>query len=202
MGRVRFHAIRVNPRWLLLAVALAAGLALAIVSAGFVHRTEPGSVWQPPQAGMPPPRLALPDTAGRTHSLEEHEGKPVVLYFWTSFCPYCREGLPAMERIYRELGPPSGDLVVLAINVGEEPEVVRQAAQALGFSFPALLDTSGEAARKYFVRAVPALFFIARDGILQSKLVGVPSPAAVEGQLRQLLLRETARPTAVTLHQP
>ena len=47
----------------------------------------------------PAPDFTLPDPAGNRKSLKDYRGKVVMLAFWASWCPYCREELPQMERL-------------------------------------------------------------------------------------------------------
>jgi hypothetical protein len=78
-----------------------------------------------------------------------------------------------MERLLRELGPQG--LSVVLVNLGEDPQTVRQAARARGYRAPVLLDRTGEVGNLYGVNATPTTFVIGRDGRVLGRAIG-PRP--------------------------
>jgi peroxiredoxin len=78
-----------------------------------------------------------------------------------------------MDRLFRELAPRGLSLVL--VNVGEDPETVRQAVRARGYRAPVLLDRGGEVANLYGVNATPTTFVIGRDGRVLGRAIG-PRP--------------------------
>ena len=130
----------------------------------------------PLEVDQPAPDFFLRTLNGRSVRLSDYRGKTVVLNFWASWCPPCRREMPDFQTLWEERGP-SGpdDLVILAVNLLPEDTI----AAAEGFvdefalTFPILLDTSrGEVARRYGVQALPATFFIDRDGIVRTTALG------------------------------
>ena len=73
---------------------LLAALALSLIATptGAVHRV---------QIGKPAPDFSLPALGGKKVSLAESKGKAVFLNFWATWCPPCKEEMPAMERLYQ-----------------------------------------------------------------------------------------------------
>src|SRR5512138_2529469 len=69
----------------------------------------------PVRIGSPAPDFRLTTLTGQSKSLAQYRGKIVLVNFWASWCPYCRDEMPSMDRLVRLF--PKGDLVVLAINV-------------------------------------------------------------------------------------
>lgn len=55
------------------------------------------------QIGTPAKPVALPDPAGQTHTLDEWQGKLIVLNFWASWCGPCREEMPLLDRTQQHL---------------------------------------------------------------------------------------------------
>lgn len=136
--------------------------------------------------GEPAPDFALSTLDGQTFSLSSFRGRPVVLYFWASWCSFCRNEMPGLNVTF-ETHRDSSDLVVLAINILEDAATVRHYMQNLGISFPVLLDRDGKATQQYLVRATPSYYFIDRNGILQARIIGTVRPAAFRARLEAIL---------------
>ena len=131
---------------------------------------------RPLEVDQPAPDFVLDVLGGRRVRLSDYRGKTVVLNFWASWCPPCRREMPDFQALWEERGP-SGpdDLVILAVNL--LPEDTIDAATAFidefGVTFPVLFDTArGEVAERYGVFALPATFFIDRDGIVRTTALG------------------------------
>jgi peroxiredoxin len=121
--------------------------------------------------GERPPAFSLARLDGGTTSLGEHRGKVVLIYFWATWCGYCRRELPvAVERVVRaRQGQP---FTVLAVNIEEPRDVVASFVTRAGVTAPVLLDDAGRVAREYRVRATPTTFLIGRDGRLVAWAAG------------------------------
>ena len=131
---------------------------------------------QPLEVDQPAPDFFLRTLNGRSVRLSDYRGKTVVLNFWASWCPPCRREMPDFQTLWEERGP-SGpdDLVILAVNLLPEDTIAAAEGfvEEFGLTFPVLLDTSrGEVARRYGVRALPATFFIDREGIVRTTALG------------------------------
>jgi peroxiredoxin len=124
-----------------------------------------------PGGGARPPALSLPDLDGRTVSLAGLRGQVVLVYFWATWCGYCRKELPvAIERIVRERkGQP---FTVLAVSIEEPRDLVASYAKGAGLTSSVLLDGDGAVAREYRVRATPTTIVIGRDGRLVARAAG------------------------------
>ena len=95
-------------------------------------------------------------------SMTGFRGKVVVVNFWATWCLECHGEMPALERLHRELA--SQGLVILGVNVRERKDTVRRYAQALGLTFPLVLDPDGKINAQYGVVGLPATFLVGRDG--------------------------------------
>lgn len=97
-----------------------------------------------------------------------------MLHFWATWCPPCREEMPLFQKLYDELS--TSGLVIIGINVGESPEIVRNFVRESGVTFPILLDEKGEIANRYGVRGLPTTFWIDSEGKIVDVTLGGPLP--------------------------
>ena len=131
---------------------------------------------QVPEIGKTAPNFQLKNPSGQTVSLGDFQGKPILINFWATWCSPCREEMPYIQEIYNEWS--DRGLVVLTINLGEEPAQVEEFFQSLELSFPVLLDAKKDVAQKYGIQYIPTTFFIDKDGIIQEKIIGAFSGKA------------------------
>jgi peroxiredoxin len=103
----------------------------------------------------------------------------VVINFWASWCQPCRKEMPAIERAYLQYR--SQGLVVLAVNATSQDNLseAQDFIEALGLSFPVLVDPQGEVMSFYQVLALPSTFFIDAEGIIQDVVIGGPMAEAL-----------------------
>lgn len=138
------------------------------------------------QVGNLAPDFQLPNLDYEPMSLNELRGKPVVLNFWATWCPACIDEMPYLQEIHEEYS--DDGLMLLAIDVGENPSQVEKFLQNNNLSLPVLLDTSGVVAQKYRIQVIPTTYFIDGDGIIQSKRIGAFINAAqIEEQLSKIM---------------
>ena len=124
-------------------------------------------VWQPETAA---PEFTLSDLEGRDVSLKDYRGKIVFLNFWATWCPPCRNEMPSMEKLYRQLD--GSAFAMVAVDLQESSEQVRRFVEAAGFSFTVLLDTSGRTGASYQVSGIPTTYIIDKEGNVLAHTVG------------------------------
>jgi peroxiredoxin len=121
--------------------------------------------------GQPAPDFTLKAVDGRSISLSSLRGKVVLVNFWATWCPPCREEMPSMEELYKNYAP--GGLELLAINIEEDgPEFLPEFMREHPHSFPVLYDTEGAVRERYGVFQFPETFVVGRDGVIVDKVVG------------------------------
>jgi peroxiredoxin len=113
-------------------------------------------------AGAPAVSYDVPTIAGGHDSLAAHRGKVVVMNFWATWCPPCKEEMPALEALYR--AERSRGLVVLGIDQGESPATAAAFARAHGITFPILVDSDQQYATSYVSVGLPTTVIVGRDG--------------------------------------
>lgn len=121
-----------------------------------------------PAPGDPAPAIALPDLQGREVTLASLRGRAVLVHFWATWCPVCRDELPLLEEAARER---SGSLTVLGVNLGEKRDKVAAYAREAGLTFPILLDGRGKVAARYGVLSLPITLVVGPDGQMAEQIV-------------------------------
>lgn len=108
--------------------------------------------------------FTLQDVGGRTVSLRQFIGrKPILLYFWATWCPHCKESVPDINRMHGESAG-HGNVQILALDFMESPEKVSSFIAARKVAFPVLLDREGVVARMYRVVGIPTYILIDKNG--------------------------------------
>lgn len=101
---------------------------------------------------------------GETLRLSSYRGKVVVINFWATWCPPCREEMPALQRVAAS----EPDVVVLEVDLMESGDKARSFIESLGLDrLQPVLDTDGETSRRYGVLGLPSTFFVDKDGVIR-----------------------------------
>lgn len=128
-------------------------------------------------AGMEPyavaltaPRFALPDLAGNRRTNADYHGRVVLLNFWGSWCPPCREEFPSLERLQAHFQ--SRDFTVLAITVADTRAGVEHFLGGHAPVFDILLDQTHDTAQSFRAAGVPVTYLLDRRGRLLAGKAG------------------------------
>lgn len=119
---------------------------------------------------VPAPAFELQDIDGVKHALAEYRGKVVVLNFWATWCPPCRDEMPAMQRGWETLR--DAGVVFVGVNVGEDADAVFMFLGDYAVEFPLLLDKDAKVIAQYPVTGLPTTFIIDPDGRITHRVVG------------------------------
>ena len=141
----------------------------------------------PLEVGEPAPGFALEGLDGGEVSLAALDGKVVVLNFWASWCGPCRLEMPDFQKAWEE--HQEQGVVFVGIAVDDTASEASKFAEQVGVTYPLALDTTGDVARAYRIRAVPSTYFIDREGKLATTLHGL----ANQGALRIFLRGQTSQ---------
>jgi peroxiredoxin len=115
----------------------------------------------------------LPDLAGEPRQLSDLAGEWTLIYFTTTWCPYCTAEAPFLET---EVAAPFGErgLRTIVVDVKEPPEVARQLPDRFGWTMPFLIDATGEVSERFAPKKEglpPEVAVINAHFVLDSELV-------------------------------
>ena len=117
--------------------------------------------------------ITLKDLDGQTVSLSSYNGKPVILFFWTTWCPYCRQELKKLNQQYSQIAKEG--IIVLGVNVNEPDYKVQKFFKDYQLNFKILLDKGGLLADKYNLIGVPTYIFLDKTGKVISQAHNLPA---------------------------
>ncbi len=124
-----------------------------------------------PREGDAAPDFTLESISGDKVSLSELRGKVVLLNFWASWCPPCRDEIPSLYTLNAAMSGKNYRLLAVAIDEGGR-NAVSQFLKKTGVSLPVLVDPGGVVAKRYGITGVPETFVIDRMGKIRKKVVG------------------------------
>lgn len=111
------------------------------------------------------PDFTVVDAGNNEIKLSEKFGKPIVLNFWASWCPPCKDEMPEFNKVYEEMGDDITFMMVdLVDSQRETKESGEQYIEEQGYTFPVYFDTKGEAGYIYGISSIPTTIFIDKSG--------------------------------------
>ena len=133
------------------------------------------------------PDFTLRQIDGPNLRLGEQRGRVVLVNFWATWCGPCRVELPHLSRLHDKYR--SSGLLLLGVNIDEDPTVAKALVSKMGLTFPVLLDSKKEVVGNYDLNAMPATVLIDRDGRVRHLHRGYKEGVEVlyEQQVRALL---------------
>lgn len=150
--------------------------ALIVGGLSFLFLQSPGNAVVSAEVGtetdMQAPDFTLTNMNDQEVNLSDYRGQKVFLNFWASWCPPCRQEMPDMQKLHAEYGD---EVVILAVNIGENKSTAANFMMENDLNFPVLLDTDKSTAQNYLVRGIPTSYFLDEDGIITDKVVGAVS---------------------------
>ena len=144
----------------------------------------------------PAPDFTLVDQFGNEHTLSDYQGKTVFLNFWATWCGPCKREMPEIQALYERYDENSGDLIVLAVanpKSKEHPynsDVTQPEVETFledgGYTFPSVMDTTGDVFAAYGIRSFPTTFMISPDGTIFGYASG-----SLTGDIMESIVQQT-----------
>lgn len=162
-----------NKRWVQLVIFSAVLLIGALTLINNLYATD-----KKPVEGSKAPDFTLVGLDGKQHQLSDYKGKTVMVNFWGTFCPPCKDEMPAIQHQFDKRN--SDQVVFLGLNLGESKITVQNFIDQYKISFPILLDDNEETRKRYGVMNYPTTFFIGPDGKIAKIWIGEMTEAFIE----------------------
>lgn len=156
-------------------LAVVSIVALFLVSA--CGSDDPASPQEPTplpcaEPADPAPDLTLMNLEGQDISIHGQRCQKVLLLdFWAMWCGPCREGLPLLQELHDTYADQG--LLVLAVNLAEDPDAVRAFMADAGYTFPVLLDPGDLARTEYEVTSIPRQIIVDAAGEVRFDRTGL-----------------------------
>jgi cytochrome c biogenesis protein CcmG, thiol:disulfide interchange protein DsbE len=144
----------------------------------------------PVEVNYPAPELSLTDTQGLSRSLADYRGQVVLVNLWATWCPPCKEEMPALQSFYNKYRDQG--FVVIAINDGDSTPDVLQFVEDYKLTFPVWLDPTYIATEQGFKTLnLPSSFVIDRKGTVRFQWVGGITLKMLEKHISPLILEQS-----------
>lgn len=134
------------------------------------------------------PDFTVLDKDGNTVRLSEKFGKPIVINFWATWCPPCKQELPDFDKLSKEYGD---RIVFMMVNLTDgyrdTVDGTKRFVSGKGYTFPVYFDTKDNAASAYNVSSIPQTTFIDAKGNIYTTRIGAMNEATLRIYLNALL---------------
>ena len=120
----------------------------------------------------PAPDITVKTLKGEPLKLSSLKGTVVILNFWATWCPPCREEIPSMIRLNNAMAGKPFKMLAVSIDEGGAPDVEAFLAKSSQQALPAYLDSDSQAVKMYGITGVPETFIIDKNGVVIKKVIG------------------------------
>ncbi|MEW6108447.1 MAG: TlpA disulfide reductase family protein [Nitrospirota bacterium] len=101
----------------------------------------------------------------------DYEGKVLFVNFWASWCQPCREEMPSIEALYKEMSN-NNDFRMITILYKDSIDNALGYMKANGYTFPVYYDPEGLSSKNFSVTGVPETYLIDKKNILRKRVIG------------------------------
>jgi thiol-disulfide isomerase/thioredoxin len=119
---------------------------------------------------------------GQDISLSQFAGKIVVMDFWATWCPPCRESVPELQALTRKYS--RDKLVLISFSADNEEQPWRDFIAKKNMDWPQYWDRDGRIRREFSVNAFPTYLVIDPDGFIHQRIVGLNPQQSVVARLK------------------
>jgi cytochrome c biogenesis protein CcmG/thiol:disulfide interchange protein DsbE len=147
-------------------------IVLLLIGAAFVITVYKGGAKKEIAVGLPAPDFLVTDIVnGQRISSAELKGKVLFVNFWASWCEPCKEEMPSLESLYREVMSQK-DFRMVTILYRDSPSNALGYMKVNGYTFPVYTDMRESSSKDFGVTGVPETYIVDKKGILRRRVIG------------------------------
>jgi len=144
----------------------------------------------------PAPDFSLKDINGKDFTLSSLKGKVVILSFWATWCHPCKDEMPRLNKLYKEMG--SRGLEIVAVSSDYSIGYLKDFLVKNSLDFSILYDEKRAVTRQYKIPFLPVTFLIDKNGVIVEKITGeFEWPSGEMKKKLEKLLQQTYPPSGV-----
>ncbi|MFA5388562.1 MAG: TlpA disulfide reductase family protein [Candidatus Omnitrophota bacterium] len=158
---------------------------LALLVAGFVLSGQPALC-----KGAGPvkkaPEFSLKDINGKQVSLSDFKGKVLIIDFWATWCPPCKQEVPHFIELYDQYKDKGLEIIGIALDWQGE-KVVPKFVSEYKINYPVVLGNDEVSGLYGGIAAIPTTFLVDREGNIIKKYIGYNAKEVFEKDMKELL---------------
>lgn len=139
----------------------------------------------------PAPDFDVTLFSGQTRRLSELRGRPVVVNFWASWCPPCRDEAPIFERVWRDYQGKGVEFI--GLDIWDTETEAKKFLERYSLTYPNAPDPRGKTAVEYGVFGIPETFFVDREGQIVRRWNGPLNEDKLRAFIEEILVSDSAR---------
>ncbi len=137
-----------------------------------------------PTGRKPMAEIASKDLNGNTWNLADHKGEVVLVNFWASWCPPCREETPGLVNVAKKYRDTRFEVV--GVSMDDDVAPVRQFVREFGVPYPVVIP-SQDPSLSNAVQSLPTSFLVDHEGRVAKVYVGAVSERQLRADVERLV---------------
>lgn len=137
------------------------------------------------QEGSTAKDFELKTLRGDSLQLSENNGKPTLINFWASWCPPCKEEMPHLQQAYETYGN-KVNFFMVDLLFNDHLDNVKTYIDSNEFTFPVLLDETGDVLMDYQVVVIPTTFIVDENGVITHKVMGPMTMDRINTMMKEI----------------
>jgi cytochrome c biogenesis protein CcmG/thiol:disulfide interchange protein DsbE len=139
---------------------------------------------QPLEKGLAPD-FTLASFDGRTYTLSQLRGKVVIINFWASWCPPCREEAAYLEHTWRKYK--DQDVIFIGVDYADATKPALAYIKEFDITYFNGPDLGTRISQLYNIKGVPETYYVAKDGTLRGNHIGPLKEPELDNKIDELL---------------
>jgi thiol-disulfide isomerase/thioredoxin len=117
------------------------------------------------------PSFTVTDSGGKAVNYEAFKGKPLILNFWATWCPSCKDEIPSLQSLYNEQKS-SQSVNIVTVLYKDDITSAQKYMKKYNYDFPVYTDSGNASARSLGLTGVPETYLIDKNGVLIRRILG------------------------------